>query len=267
VREVEQLYLDAIAAARCSLYFENQFFTSSVVGQALCDRLLERDGPEVVIVLSRGGTSWLEEATMNVLRARLLRKLLAADRYGRLRVCYPDVEGLENARLTVHSKVLVVDDRLLRVGSANLNNRSMGLDSECDVALDAAGDLAVRERIAGLRNRLLAEHLGQTPDCVAATIASTGSLLRTVDTLNGGRRALRPLDGEDVASWLDCIVPAIVDPDRPVWADTLIDRMLPSQVRRSRAARRWLWPATLVAVAAVLFVALRRVDARRAALR
>src|SRR6185295_2546157 len=93
VREVEQLYLDAIAAARRFLYFENQFFTSSVVGQALCDRLQERDGPEVVIVLSRGGTSWLEEATMNVLRARLLRKLLAADRHGRLRVCYPDVEG------------------------------------------------------------------------------------------------------------------------------------------------------------------------------
>lgn len=258
IREVERLYLDAIAAARRSLYFENQYFTSSVVGQALCDRLQDRDGPEIVIVLSRGGSSWLEETTMNVLRARLLRRLRAADRYGRLRVCYPDVEGLGNARLTVHSKVLVVDDRLLRVGSANLNNRSMGLDSECDVALDAAGDLAVRERIARLRDRLLAEHLGQTPACVTATIASTGSLLRTIDALNGGRRGLRPLDGDDVASWLDCIVPAIVDPDRPVWADTLIDRMLPREIRRSSAARRWLWPATLVAAAAVLFIALRR---------
>jgi phosphatidylserine/phosphatidylglycerophosphate/cardiolipin synthase-like enzyme len=31
----------------------------------------------------------------------------------------------------------VLDDRLLRVGSSNLNNRSMGFDSECDVVLDA----------------------------------------------------------------------------------------------------------------------------------
>ena len=40
----------------------------------------------------------------------------------------------------VHAKVSIVDDRLLRVGSSNLNNRSLGLDSECDVIIDAALD-------------------------------------------------------------------------------------------------------------------------------
>ena len=30
----------------------------------------------------------------------------------------------------IHSKLMIVDDRFLTVGSANLTNRSMGLDSE-----------------------------------------------------------------------------------------------------------------------------------------
>ena len=37
----------------------------------------------------------------------------------------------------VHSKLMIVDDVLLHVGSANLNNRSIGLDTECDLAIEA----------------------------------------------------------------------------------------------------------------------------------
>ena len=37
----------------------------------------------------------------------------------------------------MHSKIAVVDDQWLRVGSANFSNRSMGLDTECDVAFEA----------------------------------------------------------------------------------------------------------------------------------
>ena len=52
----------------------------------------------------------------------------------------------------VHSKVMIVDDRFLRVGSANLNNRSMGADTECDLAFEATSE-AHREYIAGLRRQ------------------------------------------------------------------------------------------------------------------
>ena len=48
----------------------------------------------------------------------------------------------------VHSKVMIVDDTLLRVGSANLNNRSMGTDTECDLALEARNDGRARRRFA-----------------------------------------------------------------------------------------------------------------------
>ena len=38
----------------------------------------------------------------------------------------------------IHSKVMVIDDKLLRIGSANINNRSMGTDTECDLTIEAS---------------------------------------------------------------------------------------------------------------------------------
>jgi phospholipase D1/2 len=35
---------------------------------------------------------------------------------------------------------MIVDDEWLRIGSSNLSNRSMGVDSECDVTVEAQGD-------------------------------------------------------------------------------------------------------------------------------
>jgi phosphatidylserine/phosphatidylglycerophosphate/cardiolipin synthase-like enzyme len=41
------------------------------------------------------------------------------------------------------AKILVMDDRLLRVGSSNPTNRSLGLDTECDLAVEAGREAAV----------------------------------------------------------------------------------------------------------------------------
>src|SRR3546814_1276755 len=79
----------------------------------------------------------------------------------------------------VHAKVMIVDDRLLRIGSANLNNRSMGTDSECDLALEAA-NAEDRAAISRLLHRLLAEHPGRDSEEIAAMLAQEGSLLGLV---------------------------------------------------------------------------------------
>jgi phosphatidylserine/phosphatidylglycerophosphate/cardiolipin synthase-like enzyme len=61
----------------------------------------------------------------------------------------------EPSAADVHAKVMVVDDRLLRVGSANLNNRSMGLDSGAIWRSRRATTPAARDCIAAVRDRLL----------------------------------------------------------------------------------------------------------------
>jgi len=257
VREVERLYLDIIAHAQRWLYIENQYLTSAVVGDALTRSLVRDPGPEVLVVLPQATSGWLERHTMDVLRARMLRRLRAADRHGRLRICSPVVPGLDGAPLNVHAKVLVADDALVRVGSANLSNRSMGLDSECDLAIEAGTDREARQAVSGFRDRLLAEHLGTTPRTVGDTLERTGSLLATVDALNGGPRRLVPLEGE-VDPEVDRQLPdaALLDPERPVDGEVLAEQLVGHDQRRG-AGRRLLGLAALLLILVGLAVAWR----------
>jgi phosphatidylserine/phosphatidylglycerophosphate/cardiolipin synthase-like enzyme/uncharacterized membrane protein YdjX (TVP38/TMEM64 family) len=239
VREVRNLTLDAIAAAERSIYIEAQYLTSTAVGKALATRLVEKGGPEVAVVLPLEECGWLEKSSMGIMRTRLLSELRAADRYSRLGLYYPTVPGLTTGCVNVHSKVLVVDDKLLRVGSSNLSNRSMGLDTECDLVLDGAGDPRLHQSIALLRNRLLAEHLGTNPDTVSAALEShNGSLLQTIDSLGRGERSLRRLpeaseiDGTAAASPFNLAIfdGLVCDPEQPA-PDRLVEDFVPTELR------------------------------------
>jgi hypothetical protein len=95
------------------------------------------------------------------------------------------------APINVHSKLCIVDDELLKIGSANLSARSMALDSECDVVLESGGRPDLRQAIRGLRARLLGEHLGVSArEFEAACASARGSLIRAIDALAGGERRL-----------------------------------------------------------------------------
>jgi uncharacterized membrane protein YdjX (TVP38/TMEM64 family) len=159
VKEIEALYLDMIKAARRYIYVENQYFTSDVIGEALKASLALAQGPEITVVTRLLSHGWLEEVTMSTLRTKLVRDLRAADKHGRLRCVYPDVPGLcEGECLDVHSKVMIVDDEWCRIGSSNLSNRSMGMDTECDLTIEAQGDAKIAAAIRQFRDDLIAEH-------------------------------------------------------------------------------------------------------------
>jgi phosphatidylserine/phosphatidylglycerophosphate/cardiolipin synthase-like enzyme len=65
----------------------------------------------------------------------------------------------------IHSKVLIVDDRLLCIGSANLTTRSLLLDTELCLAWEASSESSPLARCIGnARAELLAEHTGVAPD-------------------------------------------------------------------------------------------------------
>ncbi len=228
VREVEALFLDSIAAARNSIYIENQYFTSVKIAEALADRLQEEDGPDIVIVTPKEPTGLLEETTMGVLRSRMLNGLKRKDPHKHLRVFYPVVPGLDGGEcVNVHAKVMIVDDAFVRVGSANMSNRSMGLDTECDLAIEAEGSNDLRGRIVQFRNRLLGEHLGVPEGAVREAVEKTGSLMAAVESLRGGARTLVPLNNA-VPEWLDGVVPGavVLDPERPIESERLLKQIL-----------------------------------------
>ncbi len=201
VREVEALNLAAISAARRTIYLENQYLAARRLVDALAARLKESDGPEIVIVLPRRGNNRLEQETMDGARHRLIQVLWEADEHRRLGIYYPVTDG--GAPIYVHSKVLVADDRLLRIGSSNLNNRSMGFDSECDLAIEADSSNSeqddVRRQITSVRNQLVAEHLGVSIDELESATLECGSLLKAVDALAGEGKSLRPFTEQTVS--------------------------------------------------------------------
>lgn len=214
-----QLTCDAIDAARRFIYIETQYLASSRVVRHLCARLRQPDGPEVVILVTRDTRGILEQWTMGYGRTLAIRRLLRAGGTERLRIGYavvPDGEG-KDQEILIHAKLIIVDDRFARVGSSNLNNRSGGFDTECDVGVEAHGEEA-RRAIARLRNSLLAEHLDADPDVVEGIVARSGSVVAVIDQLNVKPRGLRPYyaDPRKRAGLLH-LGSGILDPKRRYW--------------------------------------------------
>lgn len=234
IAEIERLYLDSIAAAKDCIYLESQYFCCDSITNAVAARLAEPDGPEVVIINPRAAQGHIEDQAMHVTRSRMVRALRAMDRHDRFRILYP--VNAEGEDVYVHAKIEIIDDWLLRVGSSNIDRRSMGFDTECDVAV-AGDDAASRAFVRASRSRLLAEHLDSTPEQVEAAIARHG-VIGAIDRLNRAEgRGLRdlPLRNE---SWLGSLL-----------ADT---RFFDPRYRRSAQARVGLTSRHVMIGAAVL---------------
>ncbi|MCL7745025.1 VTT domain-containing protein [Guyparkeria hydrothermalis] len=233
-REIETTLCRLIDEARECIYIENQYFTSHRIGDALIASLEAETGPEVIVLLPREKDGWLERLTMDVLRARLIERLREADRHGRLRLFYPAVVGLEPDMVSLHSKLVIGDDRHINLGSANTSNRSMGFDSELNLSLLGDRDEA-RRAIASMRHELLGEHLGCRPEAVARAEREAGSVAAAIDHLNrpGEDRWLEPLritlDPE-----IDRQIPgaAVIDPEHARPPEELIDMFIEKKARR-----------------------------------
>ena len=212
--EIVTALQDQIRTARRYLYFENQYLTSDAVVTALCERLAEQDGPEAVIIVPRGASGWLEERTMGEGRDRSAARLREADAHGRLRILCPMTakEDGERSVVQVHAKLLIVDDRWIRVGSANLSNRSMALDTECDLIFDSGDRSGVARALLA---RLLGEHTGRGQEAAARALGRGDGLLAAVDALRGDEGRLEPLPERDSEAFLTPVL-GLADPERPL---------------------------------------------------
>jgi phosphatidylserine/phosphatidylglycerophosphate/cardiolipin synthase-like enzyme/uncharacterized membrane protein YdjX (TVP38/TMEM64 family) len=252
-RQVEQTFLAQIAEARRFVFIENQYFSCEKICSALCDRLREPGGPEIVLILPWGCPGTVQSMSLDTQRDALLDRLREADVEGRLGVYWPTLAGGEEEKVHenavyVHAKTLVIDDTLMRIGSANLANRSMGLDTELDASvwIDEDDD-AAREAIAAYRQRLLAYLLDVELERVAATERREESLLAMIETLREGDRSLHPFDHR-ASTFQGLALPIeLADPDRPLDAAEVlraIDLVEAGIGLRQKVAR---WRQTFVA--------------------
>ena len=237
VKEIEELFLDLICRAKRFIYAESQYFASPRIAAAIRERLIDNPQLEFLLVNPIRADGWLEQTAMDATRVRLGQVIGQSDPDNRFRIYTPVTKGGDD--IYVHAKVMIVDDEILKVGSANMNNRSLGLDSECDLALHAtrAADL---KTIAALRTRLMAEHLGTTERQVERTFAKTGSIIATVEKLAGKGKTLKLLKFKKPKGASKFIADTeLLDPESPdMMFEGMTSRSLWAHVRDGAAAVR-----------------------------
>lgn len=243
LREALAMTLSAIAHARRYLYIETQYLSSSEVVNALCTCLQTAGGPELVLILPAGEHGWLEQQIMLSLRNDALHLLHSHDREQRLRVY------LASGQESLDSRLLIVDDELLKVGSSNLNNRSMALDSECDAWLEAdtTTDASRGQQVRSVLMRVLAHHLGTDRGVLSETFARTGSLIKTIEAQASSSQHLAPVVPVE-RSQRPSFSALALDLEQPSPAEAFARYFAPRVPRRS-VRRMALAAALLVAVA------------------
>ncbi len=216
INEIEQLYIEQILSARRFIYAESQYFASRQIAEAIAERLSRPDPPEIVLINPLTAEGWLEQAAMDTARVRLCHAVRESDPLHRFRIFVPLTSG--GIPIYVHAKLMIVDDEIVRVGSANLNNRSMGLDTECDVFIDGRrpANRHIGPAITRLRHTLLAEHCGIEPEQVASLLAEHGTMAAMIKSLRPGGKRLEPFHLRPLTEAEKAVADsALLDPERP----------------------------------------------------
>ena len=193
VHEIRDLYTRAIHDAETLIYIETQYMTSSCVRDALTNRMKEegRSKLDIVLVLPQKPSSFKEEFTIGEPQAAVIDALVRAAAEGGHSLGIYNVAVGEGAFVYIHSKLMIVDDRIFTMGSANLANRSMTVDSEINATWVAPpDDRALHDGIRRVRVRLLIEHLGEGAD-VRTVVRAKGLVARLESVIVSGRGRLR----------------------------------------------------------------------------
>lgn len=224
VNEVARLFEASINAANHFIYVENQFTSATDLARMLAQRMLDVPALRVLLVIPKMHSSWFESQAMQSGRGGFIDQFISAGVMERIRFLYPLTRAADLAAVVmVHSKVMIVDDRILRVGSANLNNRSMGADTECDLVFEATSEKH-REFIAGLRRQLIGHFCGADEQEIESNEAD---LLGFLDRISDGDRqkSLQPIDPTMTAGHVATFVQPVADPREPLDLERTASRM------------------------------------------
>jgi phosphatidylserine/phosphatidylglycerophosphate/cardiolipin synthase-like enzyme len=197
---VKAWYGEMFRKAKTGIYIENQFpFQSRSLTRLLARRLAEEPGLRVVVVgpmepnLPGLVGSMLSKMSVNDVNRNLadLRRLSG----GRVATysLISQHRAIPNMRkqIYVHSKVMIVDDQWMTIGSANLDKNGTDDSSEFNLGITSA-ELAAKTRI-----RLWQEHTGgSVPQSVLADFGDGFDAWKKLARANGVRAsANRPITG------------------------------------------------------------------------
>ncbi len=172
VQEVRNMLLDLINQAERVIYIENQFTSRQEIAEALNSRLKACPDLNVIIVSSYEPKGRFECEAFWASRIEFKKILFNDIDPARIIMSYSSIsdEQSRSAYKRIHSKVMTIDDKYLVIGSSNLSNRSMTLDTEIDTVFYGNTEHN-KTHIEKVRDDLLAEHTGRD-------LATTSELMK-----------------------------------------------------------------------------------------
>lgn len=189
-------YTNTIRKAKNSIYIENQFpFQNEFVTRILCKRLQEQKNLKVIIVgpmkpnLPGLIGSILSKTSVNDVNEHLQWIRDAGDsgrRVGTYSLVCQDKKTKSLRQIYVHSKLLIVDDKWITIGSANIDKN--GFKDSTEVNLGITSSSLAKQ----LRKRLWAEHTGlleNTRNMSNTYLSKRPEITRRIST---SRRKLEP---------------------------------------------------------------------------
>jgi phospholipase D1/2 len=216
ILEIRQLFIDAIDAAERLIYIENQYCSSEALSDALVERMRQhrRRRLQIVMLIAKDADGLLEQLSISIVQSQIISRLreVAAATGHAFGIYYPASIAADGSEVPtyIHSKLLSVDDRFLSIGSANMNNRSMGYDTELNVAWDDVPGSALSRSIRAARVNLLAEHTGLGSEAFDQLGAADGLVEYLNGLADGGKTRLRhhPIrSASEEYRWLTTIFP------------------------------------------------------------
>ncbi|UFS69186.1 phospholipase D-like domain-containing protein [Geomonas sp. RF6] len=235
IHEIRRLFIDAILSAQRLIYLENQYFSSQACYWALVQRMTAPERPKLQIVLVLPQLlPFTEELFLGVPQMRMLRALKrVAQQHGHEFRAYSSACGRKGERKMtfIHSKLLLVDDRFLTVGSANATNRSMGLDTEINVSWEAeeGEGSPLTDSLRTVRATLLAEHAGLLGE--DRLFEKIEGVVSTLDTLADDPDCrlchYAPNGALEESVWPEALEPIarFVDPEKPVLEEFVYENL------------------------------------------
>ncbi|MGQ9427076.1 VTT domain-containing protein [Gilvimarinus sp. F26214L] len=251
-QEVRHMLLDLIARAERFIYLENQFASRQEIAEALNARLRACKGLRVLVVSSYRPKGTVECEAYWASRIDFKNILEQGVEKHRVQMLYSSAHDQEGnfGHKRIHSKVTVVDDQYLIVGSANLSNRSMTLDTECDLVF-AAGNEIQQRQIAHVRNDLIGEHCGRSDQAVERILRGRKGLIKL--TKPAGKYAYRLKEVEDELftdqSW-QMVMQPFSDPEEPMVPP--LPLLNGRHVSVGNPRRKTVMIGTVVAISAVI---------------
>lgn len=218
INEVQEMYLSLIASAEEFIYIENQFTTRIDIAEALNRRLKECADLKVLIVSSEAPKNVFECEGYWSGRIDFKRVLEEGIAPGRVQMSCSVNHGADGTRTSkrFHSKVMCIDDQFAVIGSSNISNRSMSLDTELDTIFAAKTD-SHRQAIALFRNDLIAEHCGKSIAQVHEAVNSDHALEALSDgDVKGGYRLEEVNDEKFTDKSWQPLFNNLSDPEEPL---------------------------------------------------